>query len=149
MVIGIIGESCTGKSTIAEEISKRLNAKIFSGKDYLKLAKNEADAQRQFIELLVRNEDSDDTIIYVITDAEHLSLLPRKVVRILVTAELDVIKERFARRMNGRLPPPVAAMLEKKHGMFDNGEYNLKIDNAGEDLAGICDRIVEICGKAL
>ena len=42
MVIGIIGENCTGKSTLAEEIQKRLGGEIVTGKDYLRLAKSEA-----------------------------------------------------------------------------------------------------------
>ena len=29
------------------------------------------------------------------------------------------IKERFAVRMRGTLPPPVASMLERNHGVFD------------------------------
>lgn len=41
MVIALIGESCTGKSTIAEELKKRTNAEIITGKDYIRLAKNE------------------------------------------------------------------------------------------------------------
>jgi len=46
MVIGIFGISCTGKSTIASEISNRINATIYTGKDYSRLAKNEADAEQ-------------------------------------------------------------------------------------------------------
>ena len=41
MVIGIFGESCTGKSTLAERISAGLSCEVFTGKDYLRLAKNE------------------------------------------------------------------------------------------------------------
>ena len=144
MVIGIIGESCTGKSTIADELSKMVNASVFSGKDYLKLAKNEADAKRQFVNLLNLSDNNDNTIIYVITEPEHLSFLPPKAIRVLVTAELDVIKERFAKRMNGKLPPPVAAMLEKKHGMFDKEKHNLKIENIGGNTVEVCDQIIAL-----
>ena len=111
MVIGIFGESCTGKSTLAKEISKELSCKVFSGKDYLRLAKNEAIAKKVFTNLL--NEAIDgENIIYVISEREHLPLLPQEAVRILVTAELDVIKSRFAARMGGVLPKPVEMMLE-------------------------------------
>ena len=47
MVIGIFGISCTGKSAIASEISNRINATIYTGKDYLRFAKNEADAKKK------------------------------------------------------------------------------------------------------
>jgi hypothetical protein len=40
---------------------------------------------------------------------------------------LDTIKARFAARMGGKLPPPVEAMLVKKHGMFDSESRDLTI----------------------
>ena len=39
MVIGIFGESCTGKSTLAEKIAAGCSCEVFTGKDYLRLAK--------------------------------------------------------------------------------------------------------------
>ena len=132
MVIAIFGESCTGKSTIADELAKRTNAMVFTGKDYIKLAKSEAEAKKQFIELLARNETAGELIIYVISEKEHLPLLPDRAVRVLVVAQLDTIKERFAKRMNGKLPEPVAKMLEKKHGLFDSEKYDLDRKQRGE-----------------
>ena len=66
-------------------------------------------------------------IIYVISEKEHLELLPEGAVRILVTAELETIKTRFAKRMRGNLPVPVAAMLEKKHGCFDKEPHDIHV----------------------
>ena len=40
MVIGIFGESCTGKTTLANAIKEKLGGEVFSGKDYLRLSKN-------------------------------------------------------------------------------------------------------------
>lgn len=48
MVIGIIGESCTGKSTLADKLKPLLGAEVYTGKDYLRLAKNEAIAKKLF-----------------------------------------------------------------------------------------------------
>lgn len=146
MVIGIFGESCTGKSTIANELSKRCNARVFSftGKDYLKLAKDEDEAKRCFIELLQSNESTPETIIFVTSEHEHLSFLPEKAVRVLVTAELDVIKERFAKRMNGVLPAPVSAILERKHGSFDNERYDLRVENVNSYISDVCDEITNL-----
>ena len=128
MVIGIFGESCTGKSTLAKEISKEISGRVFSGKDYLRLAKNEAIAKKVFTNLL--NEAIDgENIIYVISERDLLSLLPQGAVRIMVTAELDVIKSRFAARMGGVLPKPVEMMLEKKHGCFDSERCDIHIES--------------------
>ena len=48
MFIAIFGESCTGKSTLANKLSAKLDARIYTGKDYLRLAKNEAIAKNLF-----------------------------------------------------------------------------------------------------
>lgn len=53
MVIGLFGESCTGKSSVAELLKKQLGAQFYSGKDYLRLVKNPPDAReasRSFLE---------------------------------------------------------------------------------------------------
>ena len=145
MVIGIFGESCTGKSTLAEKLRERLGARIFSGKDYLRLEKSEDAAKRAFQQLLVEAMGG-EPVIYVIAEREHLPLLPEGCVRVLVTAELDTIKERFARRMHGNLPAPVAAMLEKKHGCFDGEPHQLRVVSGETDLTAACEEIVALCG---
>lgn len=114
MVIGIFGESCTGKSTLADKISAKYPCEVFTGKDYLRLAKNENIAKLMFQKKLAAAAHGDN-IIYVISEKEHLPLLPDGAFRILVTADLELIKSRFAQRMQGNLPAPVEAMLEKKH----------------------------------
>jgi len=134
--IALIGESCVGKSTIAAELAQRTGAKTYTGKDYLKLAKSEVQARAMFAEVL-----SEGGVIYVITEQEHLALLPPNVIRVVLTADLDVIKQRFAQRTNGNLPPPVAAMLEAKHGMFDDAKCNLRFHNA-DDVSAVCDKIL-------
>ena len=143
MVVCIFGESCTGKSMLAKEISKELSCKVFSGKDYLRLAKNEAIAKKMFTNLL--NEAIDgENIIYVISERDHLSLLPQGAVRIMVTAELDVIKSRFAARMGGVLPKPLEMMLEKKHGCFDRECCDIHMKSGENSPEEIIRQIKEI-----
>ncbi len=145
MVIGIFGESCTGKSSIAEELRKTLGARIVTGKDYLKLSKSEAEAERLFSEQLVAALTGAEHIIYVLTEQELLKFLPEGCFRVRVTAGLERIKERFAARMKGNLPAPVAAMLEKEHGMFDPVSCDISIDS---DTVPIEEAVERIC-KAL
>ena len=138
MVFGIIGENCSGKSTLAEKIKENLGGEIITGKDYLRMAKSESEAISLFREKLGRAV-SGDNIIYVIADPEHVKLLPDGATRILVTADIETIKERFAARMHGNLPAPVALMLERKHGMFDSGEYDYRFDGAAGDAEAFCE----------
>ena len=141
MVIGIFGESCTGRSTLAEKISASFPCEVFTGKDYLRLAKNENIAKVMFqkkLAAVVKGE----IIIYVISEKEHLSLLPEGALRILVTADLELIKSRFAQRMRGNLPAPVAAMLEKKHGCFDAVSHDIHVLSGETDLDAVVTEII-------
>ncbi|MBQ1685809.1 MAG: hypothetical protein II072_09915 [Clostridia bacterium] len=144
MLIGIIGENCSGKSTLAEAIKKEIGAEIVTGKDYLRMAKSESEAVALFKEKL-RKAVSGENVIYVISEPEHVGLLPDGAVRILVKADIDTIKERFRARMHGNLPAPVEKMLEKKHGMFDGGVYDLCFDGVSGDAADLCEKLKALC----
>ena len=141
MVICLFGENCTGKSSIANELKTRLNAELVSGKDYLRLAKNETDAKAVFSAQLADRMTSGN-LVYVVSEPEQLALLPAGCLRVLVTAELPVIKQRFAARMGGRLPAPVAAMLERKHGLFDPIPHDLHIHTADTTAAEAAGKIL-------
>ena len=140
MVIGIIGENCTGKSTLAEAIQASLGGEILAGKDYLRLAKSESMAAMLFKKKL-KEALSGGNVIYVISEKEHLAFLPQGSVTVLVTAELDTIKERFRARMRGNLPAPVEAMLERRHGMFDSGDYTFRFRSGEDDPGAFCERL--------
>ena len=127
MLIAIIGENCVGKSTLANRINEAMGAKIYVGKDYLRLEKNPSMALEKF-KAVLENAVAGENVIYVITEKEHVQLLPKGAFRIVLTAELDVIKERFKARMHGNLPMPLEKMLEAKHGMYDRLECHLKLD---------------------
>ena len=137
MLIAIFGESCTGKSTLAQLLQRDLHAEVYTGKDYLRLAKNEAIAKKLFQNKLADAVDGEH-ILYVIAEREHLALLPEKSFRILVTADIETIKTRFAARMNGNLPAPVAAMLERKHGCFDAEACDIHVTSGETDLDDVC-----------
>ena len=142
MVIGIFGESCTGKTTLARRIADSIPCELFTGKDWLRLAKNENIARAMFQKKLTAAV-SGENIIYVISEREHLALLPQGAVRILVTADLEQIKSRFAQRMRGTLPPPVAAMLERKHGCFDAEPHDIHVVSGETDLDAVTAYILE------
>ena len=146
MLICIFGESCTGKSTLADRISLSFPCKIYTGKDYLRLAKNENIAKTMFLKELSAALNGAN-IIYVVSEKEHLSLLPEGALRILVTADLEQIKSRFAQRMRGNLPPPVAAMLEKKHRCFDAEPCHIHVISGETDLEDVCRQVTTMLNE--
>lgn len=143
MVIGIFGESCTGKSTLADKLKESMNAQVYTGRDYLRLEKNEAAAKQSF-QTKLREAINGENIIYVISEKEHLPLLPDGSIRVLVTADLEVIKSRFAGRMRGNLPAPVAAMLERKHGCFDMEPHDIHVISGHTSVDDVCRKIADI-----
>ena len=140
MLIAIIGENCTGKSTLAEQIKETVGGEVLSGRDYLRLARSESEAVSLFKEKL-KSAVNGENLIYVITEKQHVEFLPKGAVKILVYADLDVIKERFKARMHGNLPDPIAKMLESKHGVFDDGEYDYRYDGGKDDPSIICEAL--------
>lgn len=139
MLIAIIGENCVGKSTLAAQLNETLQGKIYTGKDYLRLEKDPSMAAITF-KTLLKNAVKGENILYLITEKDHLSLLPDDTVRIVLTAELDTIKARFRERMHGHLPPPVEKMLEARHGMYDTLPCNLKL-SAGYDIHDVISKL--------
>ena len=140
MVIALFGDSCTGKSSIAQKLSAHLSAEVNSGKDYLRLAKSESMAEMLFRKKL----RGDKTILYVISEKELLALLPDSCIRVLITASLDTIKTRFSARMHGNLPAPVAAMLERKYGQFEKEAHDLRIDTDLTSSEEACAQILAL-----
>lgn len=143
MVIGIFGESCTGKSTLADKLKERIDAQVYTGKDYLRLEKNKAAAKQAF-QAKLSEAVHGENIIYVISEKEHLPLLPDGSVRILATADLEAIKTRFAQRMHGNLPAPVSAMLERKHGCFDMEPHEIHVISGHTDVDDVCEKIASM-----
>ena len=127
MLIAIIGENCVGKTTLANQINEKLGATIYAGKDYLRLEKSPSAAAEAFKATLKASLEGNN-IIYLITEKEHIQFLPEGAFRIVLTAELEVIKERFKARTRGNLPIPLEKMLDAKHGMYDNLDCNIKLD---------------------
>ncbi|MCD4712629.1 MAG: hypothetical protein K8R73_05035 [Clostridiales bacterium] len=133
MLYVFMGQSCTGKSTVADQMKLQYGAEVFSGKDYLRMAKNENEAWNTFYKLLENaaiDKSPENILIYVITEKEHLNRLSslEGVKKVKFTASLEIIKERFAQRMRGNLPIPVEKKLEIQYKEWEMEEGDLIID---------------------
>ena len=142
MVIGLIGENCSGKSTLAAKIKEETGGEIITGKDYLRMARNGIEARKLFRQKM-SSAVPGDSFIYVISEPDQLDLLPEGAVKILVKADLDTIKKRFRERMHGNVPAPVEKMLERKHGMFDDGTYDYVYDSVNSDMSAVLAELKE------
>lgn len=76
MLIALMGDSCTGKSTVAKLIEEKNGAVIFSGKDYLRMAKSESEAASIFKEKL-SEAVTKQNVIYIITEKEQMDFCRR------------------------------------------------------------------------
>ena len=55
-------------------------------------------------------------------------MLPDGAVKIVLTADLETIKERFKARMRGNLPLPLEKMLEANHGVYDAIPCDMRLE---------------------
>lgn len=128
-----MGQSCTGKSTIAAKMKEYTNAEVFTGKDYLRMAKDESQAWNLFYEKLssaAYKESSRETIIYLITEHSQLEKIMdiEGSCKVKFTAALDTIKLRFSQRLHGNLPAPVESMLEKQYEEWKSIIGDINVD---------------------
>lgn len=139
MLYIFMGQSCTGKSTAAEKLKEQTGAEIFSGKDYLRMAKNEDEAWRLFFDKLSEaasgSNASGESVIYLLAEISQLDRIidlqgARKV---KFTASLDTIKSRFAERMHGRLPSPVEMMLTRQYEEWEPVQADILIDTTSDN----------------
>lgn len=133
MLYLFMGQSCTGKSTLADQMKAKFGAEVYSGKDYMRMAKNENEAWNTFYKLLENaaiDKSPENILIYVITEKEHLNRLSslEGVKTVKFTASLQIIKERFAQRMRGNLPIPVEKKLEIQYKEWEMEKGDLIID---------------------
>jgi adenylate kinase family enzyme len=130
-----MGQSCTGKSTLADQMKTKFGAEVYSGKDYMRMAKNENEAWKIFYKLLENasiDKSPENVLIYVITEKEHLNKLSslEGVKTVKFTASLEIIKERFTQRMRGNLPIPVEKKLEIQYKEWEMEKGDLVIDTS-------------------
>ena len=152
MLFIFMGESCTGKSTIADIISDKINAEVCSGKEYLKLAKNEYDAWKIFYDKLVDASadvyNCDNNIIYVITETDMIAKFDNlNCVKVKFIADIDIIKTRFSKRMKGNLPKPIISMIERKSLEWKEIEGDIVLDTSKNDIEENINKIVEVIYK--
>lgn len=150
MLFIFMGPSCSGKSSAAEELKKLTDVQIYSGKDYLRMDKNENNAWKLFEEILKEGCNNKDlhskSIIYVISEKKDIVKLKfiNDAITINFTADAEIIKSRFAKRMNGVLPKPVESMIDKQLLEWKDITAKLHVDTSKDSPSDIAKKIYDL-----
>lgn len=120
MLYVFAGPSCTGKSAVADLMKAKYGVQTFAGKDYMRMAKNPEQAWQCFYEKMSEASEQETlteaSLVFMVTEIDQLEKVKAlKQARIITfTADSEVVKTRFASRMGGNMPAPVAAMIDKQ-----------------------------------
>ncbi len=150
MLFIFMGPSCSGKSSTAEELKKLTDAQIYSGKDYLRMDKNENNAWKLFEEILKEGCNNKDlhskSIIYIISEKKDIVKLKfiKDAITINFTADAEIIKSRFAKRMNGVLPKSVESMIDKQLLEWKDITAKLHVDTSKDSPSDIVKKIYDL-----
>ena len=149
MLYVFMGPSCSGKSSTAKELKKLTDVQIYTGKDYLRMAKNESRAWEIFEEKLKEASSNKDlnsqSIVYIISEKKDISKLKLiDAITINFTAGAEIIKSRFAQRMNGVLPKPVEDMIEKQLTEWKDINAKLHVDTSNNNAKDIAQKVYDL-----
>lgn len=134
MLLIFMGENCTGKTTVSTIFKKKYGLSVYSGKDYLRFAKNENEALIKFNYALScassRKCLSEKSIIYIMSEKDFISKFKNIDDAVLVkfSANLDIIKNRFSKRINSPISKPICTMLEKKNLLWNDVAADTYVD---------------------
>jgi adenylate kinase family enzyme len=150
MLLLFIGPSCSGKSSVAKKIAERTSCKVWSGKDYFRLAKNQDEAWKIFLNML-RDSSSDTTlsdksIIFLISNPIELRndlLAISNLKSIKFNADISVLKQRLAKRINQEpLSPPLEKMIERQQNAFQTIPADKEFDTTTQEVDIIANNIL-------
>jgi adenylate kinase family enzyme len=145
MVLIFCGPSGSGKSTAARIIAQKINAKIYAGKDYLRLAKNENQAWNAFKALLITANEENSNVIYVLAEVEKINdvgTIPGAYI-IRFMADLDVLQKRFLLRTKDVSPQIIARMIEIQVHQWQNIDAHYIVDTTSMSEKEIVVKIEE------
>ncbi len=131
MLIVIFGPSCSGKSTAATELARRLSCEVYAGKDYLRLAGSEPAAWKTFDGMLRKAAgDQERHLVYVVTGRSPAMEVPGAF-RVRFTAGIELLVERFARRNQPGAVPGLRSMLERQASLCAALPAEMVFDTSG------------------
>lgn len=149
MIIALIGNVCTGKTTLGNLLSKRLNWPLLSIDDYRRQchannrraeaqawARMKLDAER-FCNCIIESTGLSGRIY----DVYRANGTPRKTVKL--TADIETLKARYADRTDHPPHPYTRQPLEHMQQELNDKRADLVIDTGNVDVSQCADMIVD------
>jgi gluconate kinase len=147
-----MGPSCSGKTSVAKKLAERIGCSIWSGKDYFRLAKNQDEAWKIFLNMLrdasSKTVLSAKSIIYLIgnpTELRNDLLTIPNLKRIKFNTAISVLKNRFAERIGQKLLSlPLEKMIERQQVAFQTISADKEFDTSMQEVNSIVDAILAL-----
>lgn len=147
MLLLLAGPAGSGKSTAAALLKPRLKAEVYSGKGYLRMAKNMDQAWKKFQGVLSQAVSGQRNVILILVGTSNLEKIraagPFCLVRF--TAPQKALEERLTDRLCEELPPAVADMLKSQERKWSRIKADLVIDTgekSPEQAAGEIEQLI-------
>jgi adenylate kinase family enzyme len=145
MAIVLVGASNSGKSAIAKALKEELGYKVYQGRDYLNLGRNEHEAWIQLTNMLVNKNKG---IIYVVGNTEKYDLLKQieGITIIKITAPITYMREKLMTKLDAEIlsnedEEKISADFERWSAISE--EYTFTV-GCNEDIDGIVTTVVGI-----
>ncbi len=152
MLLVLFGPSCSGKSSVASLITDRVGASVWTGSDYLRVAKNEELAWRGFLGLLGAAAGTDsmteESIVYVVGDVSTVRRIVEQVpgaIPVRLTADLSSLESRFASRVGGVVSPAIRAMLKRSRDEASQEPADLAFDTTDMTCEDVAQSVLDWC----
>jgi adenylate kinase family enzyme len=131
MLLLLAGPAGSGKSTAAALLKPRLKAEVYSGKGYLRTAKNMDQAWKKFQGVLSQAVSGQRNVILILVGTSNLKKIqaagPFCLVRF--TAPQKTLEERLSDRLCEDLPPAIVDMLKAQERKWSRVKADLVIDS--------------------
>ncbi len=138
MVIAIFGESCTGKSTIAECLKGELGARVFPAGITCALRKPSRKQGRNSKKCWKTAKNRQSTSLAKSRTSGSCQKLPARSRHSGSCADQRAVCKANGRRSS----PPVEKMLKSKHGMFNGEPRDLWIISGEGSAETACEKIL-------
>lgn len=152
MFIMFVGPSCGGKSSTAKVFQEKFGLKIYTGKDYLRLAKSETDAWKVFTEICQTAKENKQlcshSVIYIASETDKFSDLAKiSSFTVHFDASQEILEKRFAPRTGGFVPPPIKKMIEKQKNNWLAVEADFHIDTTESTADYSAEKVLQMVSE--